>query len=319
MPSVGYDLWFFPESSDFGESVARSELVVPLPPDTVILKAVYLREEDITSAGLEKARGRLASRDLQGEPDVFPLRLVHSTDGPPLRAALIYQAVQTRLDALRYESRVENRFAPTHKAPAILYGAIRARTAHGWEEDFSKGRDAYFLTGGGLTELWRLGRLEVDALHRQVLTLAPARSPYRLAVPQFVLVRNTRLCDYLGEQFDAFQRAVGSGSHLEIVDRAANIAEAVLDYCLTQISQPVPRTLGERLGAARSVIEDKTLRKDFPLTNHAYYLAQKVRELHSRIHADQAVERGRTVRPEVGLGVAIDLSELLVEVGLARY
>lgn len=37
---VGYDLWFLPESSEFAESLARTDLVVPLPPETLILKAV---------------------------------------------------------------------------------------------------------------------------------------------------------------------------------------------------------------------------------------------------------------------------------------
>jgi hypothetical protein len=57
----------------------------------------------------------------------------------------------------------------------------------------------------------------------------------------------------------------------------------------------------------------------FLLTDLAYHLAHKLRVLNSRVHADQAVRRGRTVRPESGLTAAIDLGELLVEVGLARY
>jgi hypothetical protein len=183
------------------------------------------------------------------------------------------------------------------------------------------------LRGGTATErrepqgrAWRLARLEPDALDRQRLTLAPVRSAHDIAVPNFDRVPNPRLRTYLVERFGAFRHAVVSASHFDVVDRAANIAEGVLDYCLTAVGQEVPRTLGERLGAAKTILEnEQQLRTKFPLTAHAYHLAHKIRELHARLHADQAVEHGRTVRPEVGMGLTTDLSEMLVEVGLARY
>jgi hypothetical protein len=47
--------------------------------------------------------------------------------------------------------------------------------------------------------------------------------------------------------------------------------------------------------------------------------AHTIRLLHARAHEDQAAQDGRTIRPEVGMGVVVDLSEVLVQVGLARY
>src|SRR3989442_764895 len=149
------------------------------------------------------------------------------------------------------------------------------------------GRPAFFLTGSGGTALWRLARLEADALNRLVLTLQPVRLAHGLAVPSFDQVSDTALRAYLTEQFEAFQRAVASGAHLEVVDRSANIAEGVLDYCLSGAGRDVPRTLAERLTAARGVLEEKELRGKVPLTSHANHLAHKIRELHARINADQ--------------------------------
>lgn len=67
------------------------------------------------------------------------------------------------------------------------------------------------------------------------------------------------------------------------------------------------------------MLEDQELRRQFLLSDYTYHLAQKIRLLHSFVHEDQATKRGGTVRPEVGMGVVSDLSELLVKVGLARY
>ncbi len=86
MPSVGYDLWFFDVSAEFCESVPGSDIVVPLPSETVILKAVYLRAEEADVGGVEAARNRFRT------PDIYLLRPVNSTDGPPFRSALIYRS-----------------------------------------------------------------------------------------------------------------------------------------------------------------------------------------------------------------------------------
>jgi hypothetical protein len=57
MSSSAYDLWFFPPSFEFGESVGDSGLVAPLPPETVFYRAVYVGEEGKLAAGLDQAVG----------------------------------------------------------------------------------------------------------------------------------------------------------------------------------------------------------------------------------------------------------------------
>jgi len=130
---------------------------------------------------------------------------------------------------------------------------------------------------------------------------------------------DSALRQFFEEHFAEFSVAVASGAYLAVIDRAAHLTEGVLAHCLRGIGQRVPRTLGERLRAAKHVLDNKTLRPKFLLSELSYFRAQKLRILHAQSHEDQVQQRGSTVRPEVGLGVATDVSELLVEVGLARY
>jgi len=316
---VGYDLWFFPDSLDFGESVAGQDLVVPLPPETVILKTVYIRDSELT--GLPQTRRQLAAALLEGRDDVLLLRAVPSTDGPPFRAVLIYRLLQRGLEMTRFDPRFEFRVAPTRNVRTFRYGTIKARSSSPLEADYLLGRAGYLSTGlsDSSGELWRIARLEADALDRLVLTLAPVRLPHGLAIPDFKQVPNPQLRSYLTEQFEAFQRAVVSSSHFEVIDRAANVTEAVLSHALTRLARPVPDTLARRLAEAKTVLEEPGLRRQFIINDYAYHLAHEIRLLHSFIHEDQAAKRGDTVRPEVGMGVSSDLSELLVETGLGRY
>jgi len=207
-----------------------------------------------------------------------------------------------------------------YRARAIRYQAFRVGSPFVWESDLLEGRAGFFLTGtSGTSSLWRLARVEADALDRQVLTLVPVRLPHAIPMANFEPVADGTLRQFLVDQFNAFQRAVATGAHLEVVDRAANLAEGVLAHCLAQIGQPVPPRLAERLQEAQRVLEDRTLRGRFLLSDYGYHRAHTIRALHAQNHEDQVAKRGSTVRPEVGMGVAIDLSELLVQVRLARY
>ncbi len=80
VPAVGYDLWFFPESLDFGDSTSTG-FVAALPPETVILKAAYVDRAD--QGRLDQARQRIATRESWGREDIYLLRPTPASDGPP--------------------------------------------------------------------------------------------------------------------------------------------------------------------------------------------------------------------------------------------
>ncbi len=318
MPGVGYELWFLPESMEFGESTPGG-LVAALPPSDVIFKAVYVNQPE--GDQLAQARARVATRDYWGREDIYLLRPTQGTDGPPFRSVLIYRAAGGT-EVGRFD---DPRVPQSHtfgvlRTRAVRYHALRVGGPLGWETDLVDGQPGFFLTGtSGTSALWRLARIEADALDRQVLTLAPVRLPHAIPMSHFEAVADSAVRQYLTEQFEAFRSAVAAGAHLAVVDRAANIAEAVLAHCLQQIGRGVPDRLAERLQEAKAVLEDKSRRPQFPLSDYGYHLAQKIRLLHAQVHEDQARRRGSTVRPEVGLAVATDVGELLVEVKLAGY
>ena len=318
--SVTHELWFFRETSEFGEPLGGSDLVAPLSPVTVIMKAAYVGV-DAAADDLGRARQSLANRDFQGHPGIYLLRPVASPDGVPFRAALIYEAAGESEVGRFGDPRIPRAHrSGVYRVRAIRYQAVRVGSRYAWEDQFALGRQCFFLTGVvGATELWRVARLEADALDRHVLTLAPVRLPHGIAMSDFGSVADPRLKEYLSQQFQVFQGAVASGAYFDVVDRAANIAEGVLEHCLVQVEQLVPRTLSDRLRTARQVLEDNELRPKFLLTDLAYHLAHKIRILHARTHADQAVAQGRPLRPETAMGVSRDLSDLLVELGLGRY
>ncbi len=310
---VCYDLWLFAESGEYGETVAGSSFVAALPSDTVILKAVYLSASESQQASQHVPKLSTA--------DVRLLRPVHSSDGPPFRSALVYASSGVEVVARFNDPRLPQEHhivGGGYHANAYRYRAIRSGGGYGWGMDLSSGRPGFFLTGtSGAPELWRLSRIEVDAFDRQVLTLAPVRLAHGLAVADFDSVAPP-LRDYLCQHYEAFQRAVAAFAHLDMIDRAYNLTEGVVGHCLTLAGEQLPRTLDERLKAARKILDDPQQRTSFGLKDYGYYIAQKIRLLHAESHENRVAASGRIVRPETGMTLAVDVSDLLVRVGLTR-
>lgn len=202
---------------------------------------------------------------------------------------------------------------------AQWYCAILANGANAWETDISSGKSGYFLTGeSGLNALWRITRIQSDALNRQVLTFLPVQLTPTLAMPLFETV-GSPLREYLTEHFEGFQQAITRNASFDAIDRANNLAEGILSHCLTLVEITLPDTLSKRLEKAKEVLENSARGRGFLLTPYAYHLAHQIRILHARLHENQSVGEGKTPRPEVGLNLTVTVSELLVEVGLGKY
>src|SRR3989442_10827232 len=84
MPRVGYDLWYFEDTAEYGESDS-SGMVFPLPTEVIFYKAVYLSADQTTPEKLMQARQLLPHWG-----NIYLLRPVQSSDGPPFRSVLIY-------------------------------------------------------------------------------------------------------------------------------------------------------------------------------------------------------------------------------------
>jgi hypothetical protein len=313
MPQVGFELWYFPDTAEYGESVAATGIVMPLPPDVILYKSVYVPEAQVVAVTPQKA-----SQWLETSEDVRVLRPVHSSDGPPFRSVLVYLPSGGTEVERAGDVRVPSAYrVGAYKASATRLQAVRGDSSYPWAADAEQGRPGFFLTGSsGMSALWRVARVEVDALDRQVVTLAPVRLPHGVIVADFTSVTDPRLRQHLEEHFAAFQRAVTASAHLDVIDRGYNLAEGVLEYSLRVAGRKVPSTLSDRLAEARKVLDAKG---SIPLSRYGYTLADKIRHLHSQGHADQVIARGQMVRPEVGMSLTADVSELLRDVALGRY
>src|SRR5574337_865707 len=300
MPQVGYTLWYLTDTAELGEYLPSGH-VAPLPPDTIVLRAIYLSEFQTTPDDLARARQWLT----QEWPHL--LKVVPSTDGPPFRSALVYVRSNAEQVPRVSDWRLAHALRPEiYGCQAIRYQVVRVGSNYPWETEGVLGRQGFFLTGStAMSALWRVTRIEADALEREVLTLAPVRLAHGLAAPDFETL-DPPLRDFLKQNFDAFQKAVAGTLYLDVVDRANSLAEGILAYCLTLVGHAVPRTLFERIEEARRVLADPNRPATFPMTGYGLVLADRIRLLHQRTHADRATQ-GQPLRPEVGMSAAIEI------------
>jgi hypothetical protein len=220
---------------------------------------------------------------------------------------------------LRIELPDNRAFFSATPEQAWFYHADPPGGPYTWDTDISSGKSGYFLTGGfGLNALWRIARIQADALNRQVLTLAPVQLTPTLAMPQFETV-SVPLRGFMTQHFEGFQQAITRNAPFDAIDRANNLTEGILSHCLTMVGVPPPDTLDRMLKKAKEILEREGEGKGLALTYYAYNLAQVIRNLHARLHASESGSGGKTVRPEVGLNLTVTVSELLVDVGLGKY
>jgi hypothetical protein len=312
MPSVSRTIYYLEKSEGLGEPIPNG-LVVPMDPTVVFFKGVYLGQSEIDSDGLGKGTLGL-SQNLAHTL----LRPVRSSDGPPFWAAIVNRQAGNRSVRVREELPSARSHDVIKPEDAVCYHADPPG-GFAWETDISSGKSGYFLTGGsGPNALWRIMRIQADALNRQVLTLAPVQLTPTLALPSFEKVR-LELRSFLTQHFEGFQQAIVRNAPFDAIDRANNLTEGIVSHCLTLAKVPPPDTLDRMLKKAKDILEREGERKGFALTYYAYNLAQVIRNLHARLHASETVGEGKTVRPEVGLNLTVTVSELLVEVGLGKY
>lgn len=313
MPSASRTIYYLEKSEGFAEPT-RSFQVALMNPTVLIFKGVYLGQTDITPTGLGKGKFSLSQH-----PAHIVLRPVPSSDGPPFWSAIVYRNAGSATVKVREEHPIHRTHYQETPEPALCYHADPPGGPYSWETDISSGKSGYFLTGGsGPNALWRIMRIQADALNRQILTLAPVQLTPTLALPTFEQIR-PNLRKFLTEHFEGFQKAVMHNAYSNAIDRANSIAEGVLSHCLNLAQVPLPSTLSKRLAEAKKILEGPTKGKGFIFTQYAYHLAHQIRILHGRLHENQSVGEGMTVRPEVGLNLTVTVSELLVEVELGRY
>ena len=313
MPSASRTIYYLEKSEEFAKPVGNYQIVL-MDPTVLIFKGIYLGQTEITPAGLERAKLSLSQ-----QPANTLLRPVPSSDGSPSWSAIVYRKAGSTTINLREEHRVYRTHYQENPVQALCYHADPPGGSYAWETDISSGKSGYFLTGGfGLNALWRVTRIQADALNCQVLTFSPVQLTPTMALPTFEKV-TPRLREFLTKNFEEFQQAVTHNAHFSAIDRANNLAEGILSHCLNLVGETPPKTLDAMLRKAKTILEGKAKGEDFTLTHYAYNLAHVIRNLHARLHASESGSGEKTVRPEVGLSLTVTVSELLVDVGLGKY
>jgi hypothetical protein len=206
----------------------------------------------------------------------------------------------------------------SNDAGAVQYGAQALGKLSALQTDYEKGTPGFIVTGTpNSVELWRVMRLELDGIRRYIVTMSPVRPSFGIVTPKLQSVAQP-LQGVLLQHFEELQLALSRNSPFGVIDRAYNLTEGILEYCLQAVEKS-GNTLDERLQEAKALLEKKPPEERFPLGFLGYHLAQKIRLLHKYLHVDQSVGKGKEIRPELGLSAAIDVGELMVGVGLGTY
>jgi hypothetical protein len=130
--------------------------------ESTLLRAAYL-PLDFVPGQLETARNQLGS----AECSLFAH--LASPDGSPSRSGVMFEFVALR-QGVSYLSRTDSR----HGVSARFYQAATTLSPSSWHRDWTLGRVGFFLTGHSEeANLWRVFRVEPDALDRLFVTLMP--------------------------------------------------------------------------------------------------------------------------------------------------
>ncbi len=269
-------------------------------PQPLIFRAAYIGPDTFDSQ-LSIAQGQLLS------PTCDLFRPLQSPDGPHYRSGVIFvnRGLQSGV-SWRDGSCI------SHGSQMQKYAAATTYVDYGWVQDMRRGRPGYFLTGQSTeTALWRVFRLEPDAVGRQILTIAPIQVSPRCPRADFSSVTDPVLKAELAVQYEEFCERVAASAYRDVLTKARNITEGLVSAKLSAQGHRNGRDLWEDLQTVRGLLEPSATRNSCGWSDIEYHLAHKIRLLHAQTHTGNVAESGRPIRPEFALGVAEDLVELM--------
>jgi hypothetical protein len=233
--------------------------------------------------------------------------MINCPDGAPNRSGLLF-AFQQQINGLswRDDSRIY------HGGSAKQYFAATSLGSWDWAQDVRLGRAGYFLTGqSGESALWRIFRLEADALNRTVVTIAPVRLNSQCPRADFSSVSDPNLRVEITQQYDEFCRSVSAYAFRDVVTKARNIAEGLLVDRLRSANQDATARIWDDLQTVKRMREDNATRASCPVSEIQYHLLHKIRIAHGRTHPDVGGAGSAPLRPEFAMTVVEDLEEVL--------
>jgi len=279
--------------------LAPDSLCTPtvLNPQPQLIRAAYVLSP--VADGMPTAKAQLTT-------DQCPLFAPTSCpDGPPYRSGLIF-AFDKEMGGMSWQDGPHIR----HGDRMRLYRPTKEQEPWMWMQDWRNQRPCYFLTGtGGDGALWRMFRLDTDAFHRTVVTLAPVLFSAGCPRADFSKLSTRSLIVEVEEQYAELSRAIAAHSYREVVTKAKNVVEALVSEKLGTVARR--HDLHQDLEHVKELLDDAKSRKSCGWTDLEYHLANKIRLVHGQTHPKSPVQTGRPLRPEFALSTVEDLIELL--------
>lgn len=274
-------------------------------PQPLVLRAVWVSQLDFENR-LPALQARLSNPDC-------PLFLVMpSPDGPPYRSGYWFTFVSL-LNGMPWSDGRTSHHGYTLKR----YSALTNASSSGLLNDAQQGRLGYFVTGdAGDSALWRVSRLETDALGLCVFTLSPVRIAADLPAADFAGLKDGPLSAELAQQYDDLCRSAVQHGYRDVVTKARNIVEGLVAARLRLQGLPASDKLFEDLKQVKQLL-DGPARNARDWTDLEYHLCHKIRLLHGYTHLGNAEQAG-ALRPELALTVVEDLAFLLTAWGFVR-
>ncbi len=272
-----------------------------IDPQPVLLRGAYISPYDL-EIQLPIAKGHLNSGHNHNLLAFLPC-----PDGAPFRSCICLAFLGVVSGASWRDEHTSR-----HGAQLQQWGVTTPQGQWTWITDVRNGRPGFFLTGDSTdASLWRIFRLETDALNRAVLTLAPIRLTASLPVADFAGVGGPLRSDELAAQYADLCRSVGQHAYRDVVTKARNIVEALVAARLQAHGLPAAGQLYKDLQTVREQLDAHKSTDECGFGHLDYHLAHKIRLLHAQTHVGQTVVSGRPLRPELAMSVAEDLAELL--------
>jgi hypothetical protein len=272
-----------------------------LDPQPLVLCAAYL-SSDLLDSEFSIAQAKLCA----SECELLFVPML-SLDGPPYRSGKIFAFQNCVSGAAWWDGKTTRVGAQMRR-----FAAATALGPWNWTRDERDGRSGYFLTGVSRdSTLWRVFRLETDALQHQVLTLAPMRVAPTCPHVDFSSVAEMGLRSELTALYHEFCQRVARNAYRDIPTKARNIVEGVVAYKLESQGRSAKKELGKDLETVKVLLDDNASRPTCGWSPLEYHLAHKIRLVHGKTHPGAVRALGGPIRPEFALSVVDDLGELL--------
>ena len=233
--------------------------------------------------------------------------VVECPEGPPYRSGFFF-TFQEEISGMFWRDETRSHSG----AQMRRFSVVTNSGSWGWLTDARRGVPGYLLTGDAKdASLWRVFRLESDALNRTFFTLAPVRFAGRTVTADFSSIHESLLASEIKMQYQDLCKSVIQHAYRDVVTKARNIVEALVADRLRMQGQGASGRLFDDLQLVRKLLESDSTRDSCGWTDLEYHLCHKIRLLHARTHPSQVQAAATALLPEFALSVIEDLNELL--------